>query len=172
MNTPTQPLREEHADLWPHVEALRTAADAVGVDSPDAVRAKAEMSYEFLRHHLIPHAEAEDAALYPVVQRVMGAPRATATMSRDHVEVGTLTGELAEAITRIGPGKLLPDVERELRRTLYGLYALVHVHFAKEEEIYLPLLDSALSPSQAKEMFTNMEAAASRAKADHAPPQR
>ena len=31
-------------------------------------------SYEFLSDGLIPHARAEEAALYPVVQRVTGAP--------------------------------------------------------------------------------------------------
>ena len=48
----------------------------------------------FSAHHLIPHAQAEDQALYPVVARVMGVPEATATMRRDHVEVGRLTEEL------------------------------------------------------------------------------
>jgi CRP-like cAMP-binding protein len=110
-----------------------------------AVRAKAERAYEFLWQHLIPHAKAEDAALYPVVQKVMGAPRATATMSRDRVEVGTLTGELAEAIAMVKPGEFPADVGRDLRRTLYALYALVHMHFAKEGEIYLPMLEASLS---------------------------
>jgi len=168
MNPVTQPLREEHIELWPHVESLRVAADAVGVDSPAAIRAKAEEAYDFLWRHLIPHAKAEDAALYPVVQRVMGAPRATATMSRDHVEVGTLTGELSAAIAKIQPGEVPADAARDLRRTLYGLYALVHLHFAKEEEIYLPILDAALSPAQAKAMFEKMETAAAQAKQEHA----
>jgi hypothetical protein len=44
-------------------------------------------SYAFLHDELIPHARAEEAALYPVVQRVIGAPETTATMARDHVEV-------------------------------------------------------------------------------------
>jgi hypothetical protein len=41
------------------------------------------------------------------------------------------------------------------------------VHFAKEEEIYLPLLDNALSPAEAEAMFAAMEAAAAVAKAAH-----
>jgi hypothetical protein len=47
---------------------------------------------------------------------------------------------------------------------LYGLYALVKVHFAKEEEVYLPILDARLSLEEAREMFEAMENAASQAK--------
>jgi iron-sulfur cluster repair protein YtfE (RIC family) len=170
MTTLTQPLREEHAELLPHVESLRMAADSVGVDSPHVVLAKAQQAYDFLWHHLIPHAQAEDVALYPMVQKAMGAARATATMSRDHVEVGTLTGELATALAKIKSGGLPADVARELRRTLYGLYALVRVHFAKEEEIYLPILDAELTPAEAEAMFEAMEAAAGRAKGKRTKP--
>jgi hypothetical protein len=90
----TQPLREEHKELLPHIEAVRVAGDAVGVAPPEKVQHLVEDAYTFLTHHLIPHAQAEDRALYPVVERAMAAPGATATMSRDHVEVGTLTAEL------------------------------------------------------------------------------
>jgi iron-sulfur cluster repair protein YtfE (RIC family) len=55
-----------------------------------------------------------------------------------------------------------------LRRVLYGLYTLVKVHFAKEEEIYLPLLDSKLTAEEAHAMFEAMEAAAREAK-EHLP---
>lgn len=53
----------------------------------------------------------------------------------------------------------------DLKRVLYGLYTLVKVHFAKEEEVYLPLLDANLSVKEAREMFEAMEAAAGEAKA-------
>jgi iron-sulfur cluster repair protein YtfE (RIC family) len=163
--TATQPLRDEHRELLPQVEALRAAADAVGHASLEVVRPGVEAAHEFLRHHLIPHAEAEERALYPVVDRLLGAPGATATMSRDHVEVGALAGELARLRASLAAGPL-PDPEvRELRRVLYGLYALLKVHFAKEEEVYLPLLDDRLTPAAAAEMFAAMERAAGEARA-------
>lgn len=43
---------------------------------------------------------------------------------------------------------------------LYGLYAVIRLHFAKEEEIYLPLLDANLTPDDAADMFTTMQQAA------------
>jgi hemerythrin-like domain-containing protein len=99
-----------------------------------------------------------------VVQKAMGAPQATATMSRDHVEVGRLTEELGSLLAGLKPGKVSPGVSRALQRVLYGLYALVKVHFAKEEEIYLPLLDARLTQDEANEMFEAMETAAHEAK--------
>ncbi len=43
---------------------------------------------------------------------------------------------------------------------LYGLHTLVKVHFAKQEEIYLPLLEARLTAPEATELFGQMEAAA------------
>ncbi|HYM92052.1 MAG TPA: hemerythrin domain-containing protein [bacterium] len=120
--------------------------------------------YEFLTHHLIPHAQAEDRALYPTVAKIMGAPQATATMSRDHVEVGRLTEELKLLRTRLSGAAVGEAEAKALRRVLYGLYAVVKVHFAKEEEVYLPILDAHLSPQEAHRMFEAIEEAAKAAK--------
>ena len=164
----TQPLRDEHKELYPHVESLATAADSLGEAPLDAVRREVSEAHAYLTDHLIPHAVAEDKALYPVVGRLMGAGQATATMSRDHVEVGRLTGELGRLKADLDRGELSPIGTKQLRRVLYGLAALVKVHFAKEEEIYLPLLDARLSPQEATAMFEGMEAAAGAARYRHA----
>lgn len=159
----TQPLRDEHRELLPHIEALRTAADSVSEVSLELLEEHLDQATQFLKHHLIPHAQAEERALYPLVARLMGAPQATATMSRDHIEVGKLTEELVTLRSALS-GKLNASQAKSLRRVLYGLYALVKVHFAKEEEIYLPLLEAKLTPDQAKDMFKAMEDAAAEAK--------
>ncbi|HZS01146.1 MAG TPA: hemerythrin domain-containing protein [Chloroflexota bacterium] len=160
----TQPLRDEHKELLPQVETLRTAADATGAASGEALGAAVDQAYAFLAHHLVPHAQAEERALYPVVEQVLGAPGATATMSRDHVEVRRLTEELA-ALRADLPATTASEAQlRALRRVLYGLYTLVKVHFAKEEEVYLPLLDARLTPAEGQRMFAAMEAAAKDAK--------
>lgn len=161
----TQPLRDEHKELYPQVETLKQAGDAINESLTTLAHAKIEEAYYFLTHQLIPHAEAEDKALYPVVQKAMGAPQATATMSRDHVEVGRLTEELGTLRVHRSLLSITTLQAQALRRVLYGLYALVKVHFAKEEEIYLPLLDEKLTAKEAHEMFEKMEGAAKEAKA-------
>lgn len=159
MNNLTQPLRDEHKELIPHIEKILEVADSIPEASLEEIRDGVKEVYEFLAYHLIPHAQAEDVALYPTVQKVLGSPDATRTMTRDHVEVGRYIEELAELQQELTPRKF-----KALQRILYGLYALVKVHFAKEEEVYLPILEERLSPEGAKEMFEAMENAASRAK--------
>jgi hypothetical protein len=81
-------------------------------------------------------------------------------MSRDHVEVGRLTAELGELRERQRGDARDAALARDRRRVLYGLYALVGVHVAREEKVYLPLLDARLTPDRAGSMFRDMEAAA------------
>jgi iron-sulfur cluster repair protein YtfE (RIC family) len=159
MNTLTQPLRDEHKELIPHIERIRAVADGIPEAPLAEIRDSVKEVYEFLAYHLIPHAQAEDAALYPVVQKVLGSPDATRTMVRDHVEVGRYVAELAELQTDLSVENF-----KSLQRVLYGLYAIVKVHFAKEEEVYLPIIDERLTPELAAEMFEAMEAAADQAK--------
>lgn len=163
MATVTQPLRDEHAHLLSHVKALRAVADLVGEVPMEALRQEVDDAYRFLTEHLLPHAEAEERVLYPAVAEAMGAPEATRTMSRDHAEIGRLIQELGEIRAGLAEAELDPVRARALRRVLYGLYTLVMVHFAKEEEVYLPLLDRRLTPEQASELL------AAAAEAAHGP---
>jgi hemerythrin-like domain-containing protein len=162
MTAVTQPLRDEHRELLPRLEKVREAADAV--DEGETVTDALESAYEFLSAHLLPHAIAEEAALYPVVGRVMGSLEATKTMETDHAEVKRLTEELSKLRAELSDDRPSAEQARALRRVLYGLYALVRVHFEKEESVYLPLLDGSLTLEEAKAMFEEMEAAAKRAK--------
>lgn len=164
MVTLTQPLRDEHKELLPHIESLRAAADALDLASSASLLQSVDEAYAFLTHHLIPHAQAEERALYPVVGRLMGAPEATATMSRDHIEIGRLTEELRSLRPYLSGTEISTSQAQALRRVLYGLYAVVKVHFAKEEEVYLPILDARLTAADASRMFESMEQAAHEAK--------
>jgi hemerythrin-like domain-containing protein len=164
MVTLTQPLRDEHKELLPHIELLQTVADTIGEAPITSLRRSVDEVYAFLTHHLLPHAQAEERALYPVVGRLMGAPEATATMSRDHVEVSRLTEELASLRSHLGDASVGASQLQALRRVLYGLSAIIKVHFAKEEEVYLPILDARLSAEEASQMFEAMEKAAQEVK--------
>ena len=164
MSSLTQPLRDEHKELYPQVEVLRLAGDAINTSLTSSAYTKIEEAYNFLTQQLLPHAQAEDKALYPMVQKAMGSPQATATMSRDHLEVARLTEELGTLRVHKSQLTITSIQAMALRRVLYGLYTLLKLHFAKEEEIYLPLLDAELTSDEAHSMFESMEAAANEAK--------
>lgn len=146
----TQPIRDEHAGLFPHIEALRDLGDAA-LGSGGDLESELKRSLEFLQDHLLIHAGAEERVLYPQVAELLGTPKATATMSRDHAEVERLTAQLAAA---------LPSDRATIARLAYGLHAVVSLHFAKEEEVYLELMDASMSAEVVAEMYRRMEDAA------------
>lgn len=160
MNTPTAGLHREHRKLAPYIDALRTTAESIGSVPLAQLIDEVDSSYRFLTRHLVPHAAAEDEVLYPAVERAMGAPMGTATMRRDHVEVQRLADELGALRWRLHrTDTLATDMASDLRRVLFGLYALVSLHFVKEEEIYLPMLDHSLSLEEADALMARLTAA-------------
>src|SRR6266571_6030770 len=159
-----QHVREEHRELVSRSEVLRIVADSIGTSPIESIREDVGQAYTFLIHHLIPHAQAEEQVLYPTVGRLLRTVEATDTMSRDHLEVIRLTEELEALRLHLFYAPLSESDEKALRRVLYGLYAIIKLHLAKEEEMYLPLLDARLTPGEAQEMFEAMETAAKEAK--------
>ena len=169
MTPVTQPLRDEHRELVPHIDALRSLADAVGETPAGDISKRLDESLAFLTDHLMVHAQAEEQVLYPAVADIMGAPGTTATMSRDHVAIRQMTLDLQALRRQLNSTHLTHKDEQALRRLLYGLHTLVRVHFDKEEEVYLPALDASLTPDKARDLFAKMERAAEtlRASASH-----
>jgi hemerythrin-like domain-containing protein len=131
----------EHRTLRPDIDQLRDAADALATAPDASTMALVRSVHEFLRDELGPHEEAEDAELYPMMARVMGGADPTGTMSRAHVEIAHLIRRLGRVLENVDPTR--PDDEdvRELRRLLYGLHAVLKLHFAQEDEGYLSLVD-------------------------------
>lgn len=156
MTSPVRSLREEHRELLPHIAFMRSAADSIGQASSETVLEDIDEVLGFLTHRLMPHAEVEERVLYPAVARLLGAPEATRTMSRDHLEVARFCEQLRLVRSRIAGPDIAAVEVRELHRILYGLYALLTVHFAKEEELYLPLLDAQLTESEAEALLREM----------------
>ena len=73
----------------------------------------------------------------------------TATMSRAHIEISHLIkvfGRVLDEMPAKGPG---PEDIREIRRILYGLYAILTLHFAQEEESYLALIEERTKSDKA-----------------------
>lgn len=142
-------MREEHRHLLTRVQRLLDAADDLddATSLPDSVHE----AHAMLTGHVLPHAHGEDDTVYRVVEELLGAPGAADPMRRQHVEIERLSQRLErlreEALTGITPG-----VRRNLRQVLHALHANLVVHLATEEEIYLPLLESKLSPRRSREL--------------------
>jgi iron-sulfur cluster repair protein YtfE (RIC family) len=156
----TDPLRIEHRRLVPKVDDLRLAAAGLRDRNVDAALARVDKALSFLHDELLPHARAEEDGLYPAVEKALGSPRVTETMRRDHVEIGRMSDALRYLRAHLADAPRSETVEA-LRRLLYGLHAVVMLHFAKEEEIYLPVLDQNLTRDDLEHVVGAMREAAS-----------
>jgi iron-sulfur cluster repair protein YtfE (RIC family) len=124
--------RQDHKELGEHVAHLRLAARELPDLSLEERKALVGSIVDFLDGRLVPHATAEEHTLYPAVAELIGR-EATAPMLYDHRAIRQRLAELEAA----DPADL-----ETLQELLYGLYALISVHFWKEEELYFPLLDA------------------------------
>ena len=141
-----QQFATAHRALRPDVELLRHAAERVGdtgADGMDAVLA----AYRLLIDEICPHEDAEDRLLYPAIDRALGGSDPTGTMSRAHAEIARMTTQIGLIIAQVGAGEPTPTDVHELQRLLYGLYALLELHFAQEDESFLSLADDTRAPT-------------------------
>jgi len=159
-----QRVRDEHRELMIPIELLRTLADSIGSTSAESIREGVGQAYTFLIHQLIPHAQAEEQVLYPTVGRLLRALEATETMSRDHLEVIRLTEELETLRMHLFYTSMSESDEQALRRVLYGLYAIIKLHLAKEEEIYLHIVEARLPAEEVNGLLEAMEGTVMEAK--------
>jgi hemerythrin HHE cation binding domain-containing protein len=128
----SQGHRQDHDELSEHVAHLRLAARELPELSIEERAALVASVVDFLDGRLVPHATAEEHTLYSAVAELIGGPAATAPMLYDHQAIRQRLAQLKVA----DPADLATAQE-----LLYGLYALISVHFWKEEELYFPLLD-------------------------------
>jgi hypothetical protein len=133
----TELIREDHAHLSDHVEHMRIAARELPAMSPQERRELIGRIVDFLRGTLLPQDDEEEHSFYLDVAQKLGHPEATAPMTHDHVAIRVWTVELSSTD---------PDEIDRLQELLYGLYALISVHFWKEEQLYLPLIERGALP--------------------------
>jgi iron-sulfur cluster repair protein YtfE (RIC family) len=145
---PTEPFRREHEALIDHISNLAEAAremPRLSEQQRDALRVRI---LDFLRGSLLPHAKAEEEVLYPEWSALVGFADAAVPMIHDHEAIVARVERLEAA--EVG------DVDT-LQELLYGLYALISVHFRKEEDLQLPAFDAA--PEVAERVLARMGAA-------------
>ena len=126
----------EHRELLGGVEDVRDVADRLDRLADDALRDELARLRSFLVGKLLPHERAEEEQLYPELAR--GDEDPTGPMTASHREIRRLVrlycgllDALPSADEAIGA-----EDRRELRRVLYGLHAILRLHFAEEEEAY------------------------------------
>jgi heavy metal translocating P-type ATPase len=129
-------FREEHREFMPWLARIRSLADRLDALGADEAQSELAQIRWFLTERLVRHEEEEEAAVYPVVSRLMGGEDPMGTMARAHLEIEHLSRVYVHLLDNLPPEGLDPDDLVDLRRVLYGLHAILRLHFAQEEEAY------------------------------------
>jgi hypothetical protein len=79
-------------------------------------------------------------------------------MSRAHVEIAHLVRRLGRLLDGLGPEGPDENDVRELRSVLYGLHAVLRLHFAQEDEGYLSLVDEDVDSERSATAVTGSPA--------------
>ena len=134
--------RAEHDQLLPRVKRIRHLADRLDLLKPSDARSELTEIYRFLADEVIPHETAEDATVYPAIAELIGGDDPTAVMTRAHLEISHMVNVLGRTIDDLADDGPTSEDIRDLRRILYGLDAILRLHFAQENESYLALMES------------------------------
>jgi len=125
-------LRAQHDATLPLIEQIRSVADDLSSDNCDLEPVGLRRAR--LEGELLPHERADEALLVPLVDRALGGTDATAAMSRTHAEIEHQVSQLRRLLQALDGDPAEPEDAIELRRLLYGLYAVLRLHNAQEEE--------------------------------------
>jgi uncharacterized protein (DUF2249 family) len=169
MNTSTSsPLVEaihtHHAELERKLVEYAGQLDA-GIDQIDVSLLAALLTQlgSFLTDELLPHAQGEECVLYPALDPVIaqhGSP--TATMRVDHEYLTRFiqqATELAGRLRSAGPRERDPFAA-QLQQVLAQLRTLLTVHLAKEERVYLPLVEQHFSLAEQQRVLGELHESA------------
>ena len=125
-------LRAEHDAVQPLIEQIRSVADALSSHEGDLTPVRSLLDH--LDGELLVHERADEELLVPLVNRALGGSEATAAMSRTHAEIEHQVGRLRRLLEILAAEEVQPEDVVEIRRLLYGLYAVLRLHNAQEEE--------------------------------------
>jgi iron-sulfur cluster repair protein YtfE (RIC family) len=147
----TRVTHEHHDRLWHYINQLDELADCLNPDCLDSGRLRDRMPelrelHRNLRDSLLPHMEAVEFAVYPTIERLLAASGKTTPMIAEHTEIRRMIAQIGEFADN-------PEAHGDraavlgLRRVALRLYALLKAHLS-EEELYIPILEDTLTPSQ------------------------
>lgn len=150
MSTLCDAIRQHHRSL---AKTLQAHARGVGGNEPQTER---NSFVAFLKGDLLPHARGEERHLYGAVDElVMEHGKPTATMMVDHEFIDDYVRRIELVTYRL---ESAGDSERarllrDLRELSLRLDAIVELHLAKEERVYLPLIEQHLNQTHQRQIL-------------------
>jgi len=138
-----------------HQRLADTLADQVSAIIEGRPEADPCALVAFLKHDLLPHDLGEELYLYPALDPVLKVhARATAALSVDHEYIQGYVDWIDETTEELETAdeEERPALLALLRRLCVQLEAVLQLHMAKEEKVYLPLFER-YTPREAQEQI-------------------
>lgn len=132
-------LQDQHVLLTPVLDRLSFLADQMLSMSTEQAKATLDEFSQMLADQLLPHEQDDDQTVYPKVASLLGGNDPLAALSRSHREIFILIRKLQRAIAALSDVAVQATVMRDIQRMLYSLDAILRLHFAQEDELYLTL---------------------------------
>ncbi len=131
----------EHDEMRDDLSLLRDTAHYLAIGERTTALEFLRRADAFVQDDVLPHERAEERSLYPALADPLGSTQATGPMSRMHTEIYRLAYRLHAHVESSDAEGVIREAETEdLLGCLYGLSALLSLHFVTEEEDYFVLL--------------------------------
>ncbi len=150
MHTLTETERRHTNQLMIEVDRMPGLGDSVEHAPVEESETRLRELNDFLTGVLLPHAEAQEAALYPEMERILQNRHSMTPMCREHKQIRELVATVG-AFRFHSRGMVDASEALELKRLVFPLYALLKVHLA-EEERYAAILEHSVTEDQAAEL--------------------
>lgn len=135
-------LHAAHSGFRGEIERLRQAADRLDDMPRPAALSEVRAINAFLVGPLLDHERFEDQTVYPSLASASGDDDATAPLSRTHREIFHLISLFSRQVDELAASGPDDGDQRDLRRVLYSLHAILSLHMAQEDELYVGLADA------------------------------
>lgn len=129
-------LAVAHRALRPQVSELAALAARLETLPPAEAHSQLQRMRAMLEEELLPHEREEQRKAYPLIESLLKDEDPTGALIQTHHEIQRLTRLYGRLVARLPPEGPTPEDFRDLRRVLYGLHAILTLHFAQEEELY------------------------------------
>ena len=131
-----QALDSTHRSLRPRVSELAELAVRLDTLAPAEARAQLQQTARMLEEELLPHENHEQQTVYPILENILAGENPTGPLIHTHGEIRRLSRLFARRVAQLPPAGPSPEDLRDMHRLLYGLHAILSLHFAQEDELY------------------------------------
>lgn len=129
-------LAMSHRALRPKLGDLVTLAVHLDELPAAEARSRLEQTQQMLEQELLPHEDDEQRTAYPLIEKLLADENPTGPLVQTHYEIRRLSRLLGRLVKQLPPSGPAREDLRDVRRVLYGLHAILTLHFAQEDELY------------------------------------